>query len=124
MNGKFLTKETTGLVVDVINESVNNKVPFFLRPLVKPALNVGMNLFNKYADKIIPDKIDALINSSITKAHAGDWNGAAKDIGIAGDSLVDIKFINDENEEKLFVSIAQSLVQGIKTWIESKKKPE
>lgn len=118
MDGIFLSEETSKMVVDVIHDSVAKKVPFVIRGLVKPAIRIGMNMLNKYADQVIPDKIDGLINSAIQKANSGDWIGASVDIGEAGDALVDIKYLDDANERMLFVSIAQSLVQGIKTWIE------
>lgn len=120
-DGKIFTKETTDLIVKAISDGLSKKVPFFARPLLKPAVKIAVNTLSKYGDKVIPDKVDDLINEAITLGFAKDFDGAAEAIGEAGDMLVNIPGIDDEHEKKLFISIAQAIVNGIETWIKNKK---
>ena len=120
-DGTVWKSSTTDLLVDIISKAVKPKVPFLARGLVKPAVKIAIKTVNKYSDKVVPDKVDTLVNDAIVKASEKDWDGAAECIGLAGDMLVDIPQIDDEHERQLFVIIAQALVQGVKTYIESKK---
>lgn len=112
---------TNALLVKVITEKVSPKVPFFLRPLTKPVVKVGLKTLNKQASKVVPDSIDYYINESINKAIEGDYDSAAAAIGIAGDTLVDIPMLDDAHERNMFVTVTQALVYAIKGWIEKKK---
>jgi hypothetical protein len=109
---------TTDLLVDLITDAVKPKVPVLVRGLTKPVVKSA----NKYASKVIPDKVDKFINDAIVLGNAGEWDKAAKSIGKAGDTLVDIPNLDDAHEEALFVSVAQAIVNGVKAWIENKKK--
>ena len=108
-------------MVDVITDAVKPRVGFMVRGLVRPAVRIAVKTANKYSAKFVPDKVDEYVNSAIIKANDGDWDGAAEQIGIAGDVLVDIPGVDDDHEKALFVSIAQAIVSGVKSWIESKK---
>ena len=116
------TDSTTKLLVDVITNAVKPKVKFLLRGLVRPAVKIAVKTANKYSAKIVPDKVDVYVNDAIIKANNGDWDAAAEQIGIAGDLLVDIPGVDDDHEKKLFVSIAQAIVNGVKSWIDNKKQ--
>ena len=119
---EVFSKSTASLLVRVITDAIKPHVVVLLRPLIKPAVGIGINVSNKFLGKFIPDEIDPLLNSAIQKANEGEWDSAAEDIGLAGNMLVDIPNVDDEHERKLFVSIAQAIVNGVKSWIENKKK--
>ena len=120
-DGRVWTKSTTKLLVGIIGEAVKPKVPFLVRGLINPAIKIALKTSNTYLDRVIPDEIDGFVNDAIIKGYEGDWDNAAIDIGLAGDMLVDIPNLDDEHEKKLFVTIAQAIVQSVKTWIENKK---
>jgi len=120
-DGKIWTKETTELLVDIAYDAFGKKVPFFLRGLVKPALRMIIKLINEKADKVVPDKIDTFVNDAIVKASNKDFEGAATDIALAGDLLVDIPVLDNEQEKKLFITIATAIVQAVENWIASKR---
>jgi len=120
-DGKIWTKETTELLVDIAYDAFGKKVPFFLRGLVKPALRMAIKLINEKADKVVPDKIDTFVNDAIVKASNKDFEGAATDIALAGDLLVDIPVLDNEQEKKLFITIATAIVQAVENWIASKR---
>ncbi|ANS04917.1 hypothetical protein [uncultured Mediterranean phage] len=121
MENVIWTPETTGLLVDITYKAVSKKIPILFRPLLKPALKIGIKTINKTGSKYVPDEVDVYINNAIVKAYNKDWEGASEDVGIAADTLINIPAIDDEHERKLFVSIAQAIVNGVKTWIEDKR---
>lgn len=115
------SKETTELLVGIISDAVKPRVGFMVRGLVRPAVKIAVKTANKYSARVVPDMVDRYVNSAIIKANDGDWDGAAEQIGIAGDVLVDIPGVDDDHEKALFVSIAQAIVSGVKSYIESKR---
>lgn len=122
MDGKFLTKETTDLVVKLIFSLFKAKIPWFFRGIAKQVLQVGIKLLNKGADKIIPDKADAFVNLAIQSGNKGDWDAAAIFIAKAENVIIDLPHLTESQEEKFFAANTNTLVQGIKSWIENKKK--
>jgi len=117
-----LLPETTKLVVGLITDAIKPKVPFIIRTLVKPVVKIGVNKLNELGGKYIPDEVDNYINTAVVEIHKGNYDVAAESIGVAADLLVDIPSLDAEHEKKLFVSIAQAIVNSVKTIIESKKK--
>ena len=122
MNGTVFTNETKALLKSIISDAIKTKVPVLIRPLIKPAVGIALNVLNNLGDKFIPDKVDYYINEAIVKANAKEWDNAAAAIGIAGDVLVDIPNVDDAHERNLFVTIAQAIVHGIRVWIEKKRE--
>lgn len=118
---EVLTKETSDLVIGLLTDKIKPKVPFMLRPLVKPALGVGVGALNKMGGQCIPDSVDKYINEAIIRGHRGDWDNAAAAIGMAADELIDIPNIDDAHESNVFVTISQAIVQGVRVWIEKKR---
>jgi len=120
-DGKVWSDSTSGLLVDIVSEAIKPRIGFLVRGLVKPAVKIVIKVSNQYLSKVVPDSIDGYVNDAIVFGHNGEWDAAAEAIGEAGDVLVDIPGVDDDHEKQLFVSIAQAIVNGVKTWIETKK---
>lgn len=121
MDGKVFSKETEERIVFLVADAVKGKVPLIVRPLVKPAVGIVVGIVNKQLDKVIPDKIDGLLNEAFKYGDKDQWDLAADKVGEAADMLVDIPLVDDNKEKELFVSIAQVIVNAVKTWIDGRK---
>jgi hypothetical protein len=114
MDGKFLTKETNELISQFLFKLLNKKVPFFLRFVLKKLIGIVLSFAGKYADKVIPDKVDALINKAINQLFKKDYDNAAISIATVENIMIDIPRISEDYEQKAFLSSTEVLINLIK----------
>lgn len=121
-DGKVWTKETVDILVGFTYERIKAKLPGWLKLLgiVKPVLRIALNMLNKYADKVIPDEVDVYINSGILKIKDGDYKGASDDFATAENTLVDIPFLDEQNEQKAFANVNMAIIEFCKGLIRDK----
>lgn len=120
MDGKFLTQQTEDLVAKFLYNLTVQKVPFFLRFVLKKIISIVLAFVGKYADKVIPDAVDNYINIAITELFKGNYDAASLAIGTAGNMLVDIPKIDEDYEQKAFVNASELLVNLIKNSIKNR----
>jgi len=120
-DGIVFSEETSALLKDWIGDALKPKVPFIVRGLVKPTLGITIGLISKYADKIVPDKVDMYINDAITKAKDGDFDGAGCAVGAGIEVLVSAKSEAGSVKEKFFVNVGETIMTGLEYAIEVKK---
>ena len=120
-DGIVFTKETSKLLVNWTGDAIKPHVPFLARGLVKPVLGIVFNLVSKFGDRIIPDRVDVYINEALTKAKAGDFDGAGKTVGIGVEILVSAKANAGSAKRKFFINIGETLMSGIEFAIEAKQ---
>lgn len=121
MDGKFLSKVTKALIVSFLLGLFIKKIPWYLRKIVKVVVPIVINVIDKYADKVIPDKIDPLINMAITAIDKGDYDKAGQATGVALDMLVEIQNVSGIKKRNAFVTGAQLLFDLIDEKIKLKK---
>lgn len=122
-DGKFLTEKTVDLVSDTIIEKYRVKLPWYMRRfgIPKIILKAIFNFLNKGADKIIPDRADALINQAVQQGNAGDWDSATISLAKAENIIFDIsKEMGEEEEYEWFFANTNMIVKNIKRWIREK----
>lgn len=85
---------------------------------------LAINIADKYADKVIPDKIDPLVNTAILAIDEKDFTKAGQATGIALDMLVQIQNVNGIKKRNAFVTGMQLLFDLIDNKIKSNKKLE
>ena len=120
-DGKFLTKQTTDSLVDLIANKIKPKLPWYLRGFAKTGIKLVLSLLNKGGDRIIPDKADVLINQSINEGVAGKWEAASRSLAKVENMLIDIPNQTESQEEVMFYANTNALVQNIKGWLENRK---
>lgn len=120
MDGKVFSNETKKKVVKAIYEAL--KLPFYLKPIVRPITRTLINIIDERGDKFIPDEFDAGINLSLSLAFEGRYEDAAATAGGIMDAHLDIKYLPDEVEALLFVDGARLFVRFILNWIQNMKK--
>ena len=81
-----------------------------------------VNFVDKKGDKIIPDEIDPLINSSIQAGLSGDWETAEVQVGTALNKIIDIPLLGEDTEQSLIVNALKVIVDLIRVWITNSKK--
>lgn len=118
-DGKIFTQKTKSLIVKTAYSGI--KVPFWLKPFVKPAIKVALNFIEKQGDKIVPDKIDYLINNSISETINGNYDKASNQAGIALNMVIDIPMIDETTEHNLFSDGIRLIIRVIQDWIEKRK---
>lgn len=118
MDGKVFTKETKKLMKKGIDNAL--QLPFYLEWADGPAAGAIIDIVDKKADKYIPDDIDPLINSGITKAFDGNLEGAATDLGIALNKVIDIPLVAEDTEQGMCVSGIQFLLHLFVDWVDKK----
>ena len=122
MDGKVWSKETTQLIVDYLFSKFKAKIPWFLKGIAKKILKTIIQLLNQYGDKVIPDRVDPLINTAIQSINSGNWDAAGQAIGVAADEIVTIKRIKGQHQTNAFIGVAMALTDLLKNTIEAKKK--
>ena len=120
-DGKFLSKETTELVANILYEKVKEKLKWWMRGIVKQGLKLALSLLNKGADKIIPDSVDIHINLAIQYGYAKELDKAVEQIAMAENILIDIPNIDEAQEYKTLHANTYAIVQNIKAWIDKRK---
>lgn len=118
MDGKFLTEKTKDGIIEVLDELT--KLGMF-ELIERPAYRIILNQIDIYADKIVPDEYDTLINETITLALSGEYELAAGKAGEIIDGLVNIEAVNDDIEKLVFVDGLKFIVRQIQLYIEKKK---
>ena len=118
MDGKFLTYETKDIIVKVLDELTNVGI---FEPLEKTAYRIALNQVDKYADKVVPDEYDALINNVATLALNKQYEEAAGEAGKIIDGLINIEAVSDDIEKLVFVDGLKFIVRQIQLFIEKKK---
>ncbi len=122
-DGKFLAPKTVDLLIDTILKKYKKNVKWYIRRFLKPLLKLAFDYLNKGADKIIPDKADALINLAVQQGNAGDWDSATVTIAKAENLIFDISKEMDENEEyEWCFANTNMIVKNAKRWIRRKGK--
>lgn len=119
MDGKFLTDSTKDVVVDVLDALTNVGV---FEIIEKPAYRIVLNQVDKYADKVVPDKYDVLINELAVLALNKQYEEAAEKAGLIIDGLVNIEAVDDAIEKLVFVDGLKFIVRQIQLFIEKKKE--
>ena len=120
-DGKFLTKQTTDSLANLIANKIKSKLPWYLRGFAKTGIKLLLTFVNKGGDRIIPDKADALINQSINQGIAGHWDAATHSLAKVENMLIDIPNQTESQEEVIFYANTNALVQNIKGWLENRK---
>ena len=120
-DGQVFTPETKELIVDAAFDGLKPKVPFWLRPFLKPALKALLNFLDKQGDKIIPDKVDKLINLAIKLVIEGDYDGASYHAAEALNIVVDLPLIDEDTEHNMFRDAVRLIIRIIQDWIEKKR---
>ena len=122
-DGKFLTAKTVDLLIDTILKKYKKSVKWYIRSFLKPLLRLVFDYLNKGADKLIPDKADALINQAVQQGNAGHWNLATKSLAKAENLIFDISKEMDEDEEyEWCYANTNMIVKNIQRWIRRKGK--
>ena len=122
MDGKFLSKETKALIVAFLIGLFIKKIPWIFRGIAKAIVSAVINIADKYADKVIPDKIDPLVNAAITAIDEGNYDKAGQATGIALDMLIKIQNVNGITKRNAFVTGMQLLFDLIDEKIKLKNK--
>jgi hypothetical protein len=120
MNGEVFTKETVTLLKGWIGDAIKDKVPFMLRAVIKPTIGIGLNVLNKYADRIVPDRVDTYINGAVVELEKGNYDLAGQFVGKGLDALAE-KVKGDTVKEKFFTSIGVTIIAGIEYVIEERR---
>lgn len=114
MDGKFLTKETKDNLIDLFDDLTTLGI---WEVVERPAYSIILNQIDKYADKIVPDYLDAEINTVCNLIMDKQFDEAAIVAGEVIDSLVDIKRLTDEVEKLLFVDGLTFIVRQLQVII-------
>ncbi len=119
-DGKVFTEETKELLIKTAVEGI--KVPFWAKPFLKPALRATLSFIEPKADKVVPDKIDPLINNAITATIEGDYDRASNQAAVALNMVVDIPLVGEVTEHQMFQDAVRLIIRVIQNWIEKKKR--
>jgi len=118
MDGKFLTKDTKKNIIEILDGLTNLGI---FEIVEKPAYTLILNQIDKYADKVVPDEYDNMINDISELALNGYYEKAAEKAGIIIDGLIDFEKVNDSIEKLVFVDGLKFIVRQIQFYIEKKK---
>lgn len=118
-DGKFLTDETKDVLVDVLDGLTKLGI---LEPLERPAYRIVLNQIDKYADKVVPDEFDELINSAAQLALNEEYEAAAGIVGQILDDLIDLEKVEDTTEALIFVDGLKFIVRQILLYIEKREE--
>lgn len=121
MDGQVFTKETKDLIVEVVVDLAKDKVSWYIKPFVKPAVKMAIDFVDLKADKIIPDKVDKLINEMITSALNGNFDKATVAASKASSQLIQLEKVESGVVQEAIVAVLKLIVALIKGWIEGKK---
>jgi hypothetical protein len=119
-DGIIFTKKTKDLIIKTAYSGI--KVPFWLKPFIKPGIRIALNFIEKQGDKIIPDNIDGLINGAITETINGNYDKASEYAGTALNIVIDIPLMNEQTEQTMFTDGIRLIIRIIQNWIEKKRK--
>jgi hypothetical protein len=119
-DGKFFTKETKDLIVNVVDDAVKLGV---IGELVDGLAARGLvNIVDHYGDKYVPDEYDATINEVATLALNGEYELAGGKAGELINDLVDIPMLDDSIEKLVFVDGLKFVVRLLQDYIEKKRE--
>jgi hypothetical protein len=118
MDGKFLTDKTKDALVEVLDELTSVGI---FEIVEKPAYRIVLSQVDKYADKVVPDEYDKLINDAALLALNKQYAEAAEVVGTIIDGLVNIEALSDDVEKLVFVDGLKFIVHQIQLYIEKKK---
>lgn len=116
---EVLTQATKDLIVKTVASEV--KVPFWVKPFLKPVTRIAINFLDDKGSKVIPDNVDPLINEAITAGVNGDFDKASESAATALNIVIDIPLLNEDHEQEMFVGGVKFLIQVIQSWIAKKK---
>lgn len=120
MDSTVFTDATNKLLKDWIGDVIKPKVPFLVRGLVNPIIGIGLSVFNKSGDKVIPDRVDIFINGAVTELNKGNFDLAGQFVGKGLDALAE-KMKGGTYKEKFFTNVGLTIMSGIEYAIEVKK---
>lgn len=119
MNGKVLTKETKVQIVKVLDDAI--KLPFYIEPFDAIALNTLLNLVDRYADKVVPDELDANLNAAIQLALGGEEEKAIEMVVSIANALVDIPLLDEDTEQEIGINAMKLIISFVKDWITKRR---
>lgn len=118
MDGKVFTKSTKELLVKVSSEFFN--LPIWLKPFIKPATRLLLNLIEKKLDKVVPDEFDKSINKAINLALTGNTSDSTGVLNELDNSINTLAVPDDESS--LSLNSLKVLIGIIKNWVNEIKK--
>ena len=121
MDGKFLTTETKKLAVAFLLSLFVKNISWIFRGIAKTGVSLVINIADKYADKVVPDRIDPLINIALTSLNDGNLDKAGQATGTALGMLVEIQNVSGIKKRNAFVTATQLLFDFIDGKIKEKK---
>lgn len=116
---EVLTQATKDLIVKTVANEV--KVPFWVKPFLKPVTRIAVNFLDSKGSKVIPDEVDPMINNAITAGINGDFDKASESAATALNIVIDIPLLDEDHEQEMFVGGIRFLIQVVQAWIDKKK---
>ena len=122
MDGKLFTKETKSLLKKVLDDAIPQHG---IKELLSDIGIFGaVELIDYYGDKFVPDEYDPPLNSILTKALDGDYEGAKSEAASLLNKVIDLPYLDETSEEAVFQTGMSFLLKIITNWIDKKKAAE
>jgi len=118
MDGKVFKKETKKRLANFVDDQIDAG---WFEPVDGLVARGLVDFVDKKGDKFIPDEFDEKIDECVLLCIDGKFEEAAGKAGETIDTLVDLKWLDDDVEALVFVDGSKFIVRLLQNWIEQKK---